>query len=318
MYDYMKRMMVMVAGLLILGLSGPGVAAQEELRIGILQYVEHDSLNQSYQGFVDELAAQGYQEGDNLILNYINASGDSNNLQSMSENVAKGVDYIYTIATPAAQGIANIEKEIPIYFTAVSDPVGAGLVESLEAPGGNVTGTTDAGPIQDQVDLLLDIVPHAQRIGLIYNSGEVNSVTEADRAKEAMAEAGLEVIEATVTGTNDIAQVMGSLVDQDLDAIFTVTDNTLASAMALVGDLALDAGLPLIGGSKDMALENGLATYGLDYYELGRQTAQMLLRQLESGQDTADIPVETADTLEVVINEANADALGLDLSDLLE
>lgn len=314
MYRYLKTALV---SLLALGTIARPMSAQaqdqEEINVGVLQFVEHESLDQNYQGFIDGLEEAGYVEGENLTLNYLNASGDTANLQSMSENVTNSSDYIFAIATPAAQAIANVEQKKPVLFSSVSDPVGAGLVENLEEPEANITGTTDAGPIEDQVALLQAVVPDAERVGIIYNSGEANSMSEAEKATAALEAAGIEVVEATVTSTNDISQVMSGLVNDDVDAIFTVTDNTIASAMTLVGDLALEAELPIIGGSKDMALANGLTTYGLDYYELGKQTAGMLVEIIESGEI---IPVESADTLELVVNEENAETLGLDLSNI--
>ena len=314
MYRYLKTALV---SLLALGTIAAPMSAQaqdqEEINVGVLQFVEHESLDQNYQGFIDGLEEAGYVEGENLTLNYLNASGDTANLQSMSENVTNSSDYIFAIATPAAQAIANVEQKKPVLFSSVSDPVGAGLVQNLEEPEANITGTTDAGPIEDQVALLQAVVPDAERVGIIYNSGEANSMSEAEKATAALEAAGIEVVEATVTSTNDISQVMSGLVNDDVDAIFTVTDNTIASAMTLVGDLALEAELPIIGGSKDMALANGLTTYGLDYYELGKQTAGMLVEIIESGEI---IPVESADTLELVVNEENAETLGLDLSNI--
>ncbi|MFL2128686.1 MAG: ABC transporter substrate binding protein [Ruoffia tabacinasalis] len=314
MYRYLKTALV---SLLALGTIAAPMSAQaqdqEEINVGVLQFVEHESLDQNYQGFIDGLEEAGYVEGENLTLNYLNASGDTANLQSMSENVTNSSDYIFAIATPAAQAIANVEQKKPVLFSSVSDPVGAGLVENLEEPEANITGTTDAGPIEDQVALLQAVVPDAERVGIIYNSGEANSMSEAEKATAALEAAGIEVVEATVTSTNDISQVMSGLVNDDVDAVFTVTDNTIASAMTLVGDLALEAELPIIGGSKDMALANGLTTYGLDYYELGKQTAGMLVEIIESGEI---IPVESADTLELVVNEENAETLGLDLSNI--
>lgn len=314
MYRYLKTALV---SLLALGTIAAPMSAQaqdqEEINVGVLQFVEHESLDQNYQGFIDGLEEAGYVEGENLTLNYLNASGDTANLQSMSENVTNSSDYIFAIATPAAQAIANVEQKKPVLFSSVSDPVGAGLVQNLEEPEANITGTTDAGPIEDQVALLQAVVPDAERVGIIYNSGEANSMSEAEKATAALEAAGIEVVEATVTSTNDISQVMSGLVNDDVDAVFTVTDNTIASAMTLVGDLALEAELPIIGGSKDMALANGLTTYGLDYYELGKQTAGMLVEIIESGEI---IPVESADTLELVVNEENAETLGLDLSNI--
>ncbi|MBA5729335.1 ABC transporter substrate-binding protein [Aerococcaceae bacterium INB8] len=314
MYGYLKTALV---SLLALGtITAPMTAEaqdQEAINVGVLQFVEHESLDQNYQGFIDGLKEAGYVEGENLTLNYLNASGDTANLQSMSENVTNSSEYIFAIATPAAQAIANVEQTKPVLFSSVSDPAGAGLVQNLEEPEANITGTTDAGPIEDQVALLQAVVPDAERVGIIYNSGEANSVSEAEKATATLEEAGIEVVEATVTSTNDISQIMSGLVNDDVDAVFTVTDNTIASAMSLVGDLALEAGLPIIGGSKDMTLANGLTTYGLDYYELGKQTAGMLVEIIESGEI---IPVETAATLELVVNEENAETLGLDLSNI--
>lgn len=314
MYRYLKTALVSLLALDTIAAPMSAEAQdQEEINVGVLQFVEHESLDQNYQGFIDGLEEAGYVEGENLTLNYLNASGDTANLQSMSENVTNSSDYIFAIATPAAQAIANVEQKKPVLFSSVSDPVGAGLVENLEEPEANITGTTDAGPIEDQVALLQAVVPDAERVGIIYNSGEANSMSEAEKATAALEAAGIEVVEATVTSTNDISQVMSGLVNDDVDAIFTVTDNTIASAMTLVGDLALEAELPIIGGSKDMALANGLTTYGLDYYELGKQTAGMLVEIIESGEI---IPVESADTLELVVNEENAETLGLDLSNI--
>lgn len=317
MYKYLKSALAAVLTLGMVATVAPNATNAQELEainVGVLQYVEHESLDQNYQGFVDGLKDAGYVEGENLTLNYLNASGDNANLQSMSENVSKGSDYLFAIATPAAQSLANVVTDKPLLFSSVSDPVEAGLVAELDEPGANVTGTTDAGPIEDQVKLLQAVVPEASRVGLVYNSGEANSVSEATKATEALEAAGIEVVEGTVVNTNDISQVMNSLVNEDLDAIFTVTDNTIASAMALVGDIAVEAGLPIIGGSKDMTLANGLATYGLDYYELGKQTAQMLVEIIEA--EGATIPVQSAANLELVINEENAEKLGLDLSDI--
>lgn len=314
MYRYLKKTLlaVLAIGAVVSPLSGlTQINAQEleAISVGVLQYVEHDSLDQNYQGFVDGLAEAGYVEGENLTLNYLNASADNANLQSMSENVANSSDYLFAIATPAAQSLANIEADKPILFSSVSDPIGSGLVDDLENPSKNVTGTTDAGPISEQVDLLLNIIPDAQKVGLIYNSGEANSLSEAEIAKEVLNEKGIEVVEATVISTNDISQSMESLINQEVDAVFTVTDNTIASAMTLVGDLALAADLAVIGGSKDMILENGLATYGLDYYQLGKQTAEMLVEIIEKGEIIA---VQSAANLELVINETNAEKLGID------
>lgn len=319
MYHYWKKVLavtLLVSTLLVAGWTSGGVQAEGAIKIGVLQYVEHESLNQNYQGFVDGLKEAGYEDGDKIELNYLNVSGDNANLQSMSETLTKDSDYLFAIATPAAQGLANLEKETPIYFSSVTDPVAAKLVESLDQPGGNVTGTLDAGPLEEQVALIKAVRPNAKKVGLIYNSGEANSVSEAQKAKELIEGQGYQVLEQTVTSTNDISQAMTALTNEPADVIFTVTDNTIAPAMNLVGDLAIEAGIPLLGGSKDMVMDKGLATYGLDYSELGKQTARMMVDQIENKTETSQIPVEKADKLEVVVNEEVAKALDIDPSSI--
>lgn len=315
----MKKKMVlglatMTTGLL-LGACGnsseTGNSETENVNVGILQYMEHDSLSKAREGFVSELEEAGYIEGENLTLNYQNAQGDQANLQSMSESLVGDNEVILSIATPAAQSLATVTQEDPILFTAVTDPVDAGLVAENEVPGGNVTGTSDMVPIEEQVALLLSLASDAETIGIIYNSSEPNSKIQADLAQEAIEAEGLEVKALTVTTTNDVQQVMTTLA-QEVDAVYIPTDNTLASTMPTVGEIALEYKLPVVPGSAEMVEAGGLATYGINYEKLGRQTAQMALQIIEEGADPAEMPVETSDTLELVINEEVAESLGID------
>lgn len=287
------------------------VAELEPISVGILQYVEHESLDQNYQGFIKGLEDAGYKEGENLTLNHMNASGDTANLQSMGEKVLNN-DYVFAIATPAAQALANLSSDKPIFFSAVSDPVGSGLVKSLEKPETNLTGTLDAGPLAEQIDLLQVIVPEAKKVGIIYNAGETNSVAEVEKAKAEFQARGIELIEQTVASTNDISQAMEALINKNIQALFAVTDNTVTSAINLVGSLAMENKLPIVGSSKDMILTKGLATYGLDYYQLGYQTAQMLVKMVNEDLQVQAMPVEKASEMELVINEEVAKELGLD------
>lgn len=283
----------------------------EMINVGILQYMEHDSLTQARKGFVSELEEAGYVEGENLTLNYQNAQGDQANLQSMSESLVGDNEVILSIATPAAQSLATITQEDPILFTAVTDPVDAGLVADNEAPGGNVTGTSDMVPIEEQISLLLSLAQDAETIGIIYNSSEANSKIQSDLAQEALEAEGIEVKVLTVTTTNDVQQVMTTLA-QEVDAVYIPTDNTLASTMPTVGEIALEYKLPVIPGSAEMVEAGGLATYGINYEELGRQTAKMALQIIEDGADPAEMAVETSTNLELVINEEVAKSLGID------
>lgn len=313
-----KILKSIVKGLTALSLIGlPVVSAQEEtVNIGILQYIEHESLDATREGFIDQLDELGYTDGEKIKINEYNAAGDNSNMQSMSESLTDSNDYLFAISTPAAQTLANVEMEKPIYFSAVTDAVEAGLVESNEKPGRNVTGTIDAGPVKEQAELVKAIYPDAKKVGLIYNSGEANSVVEAERAKAALEDLGLEVVEQTVTSTNDISQNLSALINDGVDVVFTVTDNTIASAMKLAGDLCKEAGIGLIGGSTDMVETNGLATYGLDYYELGRQTARMLVRQIEEDLTPDQMPVEEAEELSLVVNSEYAESVGINPEDI--
>ena len=273
--------------------------------------MEHDSLSKAREGFVSELEEAGYVEGENLTVNYQNAQGDQANLQSMSESLAGENEIILSIATPAAQSLATVTQKDPILFTAVTDPVDAGLVADNEQPGGNVTGTSDMVPIEEQVALLLSLAKEAKTIGIIYNSSEPNSKIQADLAQKAIEAEGIEVKILTVTTTNDVQQVMTTLA-QEVDAVYIPTDNTLASTMPTVGEIALEYKLPVVPGSAEMVEAGGLATYGINYEELGRQTAQMALQIIEDGADPAEMPVETSNKLELVINEEMAELLGID------
>lgn len=309
--DYLMKWLVVLSVLILMVLPVKKVHAESVIKVGVLQYVEHVSLNETYRGFVDGLKEGGYVEGENLKLDFLNAAADNANLQSMGERLVNNNDYLFAIATPAAQALVNIAEDKTVYFSAVTDPVGAGLVQSLEAPGKNVTGTTDAAPIDQQVKLIKVVAPTAKKVGIIYNSGETNSLSEVEKASILLKEAGYEVTEATVTSTNDISQVVGALLPT-IDVLFTVTDNTVASAMTLVGDLAIAAKVPVIGGSQDMIEENGLVTYGLNYYNLGKQTGLMLAQQIKEQHVAKEMPVQSAKENNLIINEKVAEKLGID------
>lgn len=316
-YRYLKTLVA--ATLILTGLmislsasSSQMVQAQEKeaIKVGIFQFNDHGSLNANREGFIDGLAELGYLEGENLTLDYMNANADIANLQSMSESLVMNNDYFFAIATPAAQALANATTDQPVVFSSVADPLGAGVVESFEAPGSNLTGTTNIGPIEEQIDMLMEIVPDAKRIGIIYNSSEVNAQYQVDTAVPLLEAHGVEPVLQTITSTNDISQAMNSLVSE-VDGIYLVTDNYIASSMPLVGNIAKEAGLPVVGGSNDMIEENGLATFGLDYYDLGVQTAKMLVRIIEEDLDPATVPVEYAENLVLIVNEEYAEAIGV-------
>lgn len=284
-------------------------AEEEAIKIGVVQYVEHEALDAVLKGFQETLDASEY--ADRIEWDINNASGDQASLQSLSEKVARDNDILFAIATPAAQVLASVEQEKPIFIAAVTDAVAAGLVESNEAPAKNVTGTSDMAPIEEQVDLLTRNFPEVETVGLIYNSSEVNSQVQAELAVEYLEEQGLKTEVQTVTSTNDISQVMNSLVGS-VDAMFMVTDNTIDSAITLVGDIAKEAGIPTIGSSDSVVMNNGLATLSNSYEDYGIQTAEMVIRMLDEGLDPAEMPIELGKDFQVVVNEEFAEAIGVD------
>jgi len=309
-----------LVSLLMLGACGSQDSASDDnmKHVGVLQLVQHASLDNAYEGFKEGLAEGGYKEGDNLKIDYQNAQNNQDNLKSMSEKLIKDdPDLLLGIATPAAQSLLNATTDIPIAVTAVTDLKEAKLVKSDKEPGGNVTGTTDMVPIDKQVDLLLSIIPDAKTIGIMYNAGEANSKIQADLAEKALKKAGVDVKVKTANTTNDVQQVTESLAS-DVDGIYVPTDNTFASAAAVIGDVVKEKKLPLVAGSTEQINEGGLATVGIDYEALGKQTGKMAAKILDGDAKPADTPVESADTLKLVVNKDMAKALGIDPDSIKE
>lgn len=285
-------------------------SAQEEMiKLGVLQFVEHDALDATLKGFKETIEESPYK--DKVEWDIQNASGDTANLQSFSERLARDNDILFAIATPAAQSLALVESSKPIFFAAVTDPVEAGLAKSMDQPEMNLTGTSDMAPIDEQVELLVRNFPDIETVGILYNSSEVNSVIQAEMATEALEEKGLTVEEQTVTSTNDIHQAMGALA-RKVDGMFMVTDNTIDSAIQLVGEIALENNLPMIGSSKEVIEKGGLATISSSYEDYGRQTAEMVIRMLDEDLDVKDMPVELAKHFDVIVNKEFAEQLGVD------
>ncbi len=316
----MKRTLaLLMASALMLSLAGCSQAGgssssgeAETLRIGIIQPMEHESLDAAREGFVQALADHGYTDGDTIVLDYQNAQGDSSALLTISQRfVGDDCDLVLAIGTGAAQSIASQTSEIPVLITAVTDPVDAGLVQSSEAPGTNVTGTNDMNPIREQLELIPEILPDAQTVGLLYTSSEDNSILQIEEAKAILEEMNLDYVEQTVTGSNDVQQAVQSIVTR-CDAIYIPTDNTFASAMPLVGSVVMESGTPVICGATGMVEAGGLITLGLNYYNLGYQTGEMAVQVLE-GADPASMPVQSQNQYDYVVNEEMLSALGMEL-----
>ena len=281
--------------------------------IGINQLVKHAALDASYQGFVDALAEAGYKDGEKIKIDYQNAQGDQSTASTIATKLVNdNNDLILTIATPAAQAVANITKDIPILVTAVTDPAASGLVASNEAPGGNVSGTSDLTPVKKQMELLTQLVPKAVDVAVLYCSSESNSKIQAEIAIEEGTALGLNVFEATVSDSNEIQQVVQSLVG-NVDAIYVPTDNIISDGMATVASVANGNGIPVIVGEEGMVDKGGLATYGVDYYKLGQLTGKQAVKIIEGKAETATMAIEYIPDEECTlkINEDVATQLGI-------
>lgn len=302
------RKVVLIAFVSVLAASLAAAAAP--LRIGVTQIVEHPALDAARQGFIDRMAELGFVPGVNVIYDIQSAQGDQGTALTIAQKFAADrVDLVLAIATPTAQAAAQVIRDIPILITAVTDPVSAGLVESIERPGTNVTGTSDLTPVRAQLELLKALVPGVRRVGVLYNAGEVNSVVQVALAREAAADLGFEMVEATVVNSAEVLQAAQSLVGR-VDALYLPTDNTVVSAIESVIFVAERVRLPLIAG-EDLSVERGaLATVGLDYYQLGRQTADIAFRVLQ-GEDPAEIPIQYQEEISLVVNVSAAARMGV-------
>ena len=298
-----------------------GLVYGEEIKIpnvGIIQYVEHQALDDAREGFLAALEENGYVGGQNIEIDYQNAQGDAANLSTISDRfVGKKVDLILAIATPAAQNVAGKTSIIPILGTAITDYVVARLADSNEVPGGNISGTSDMNPIKEQIELLTTLVPEAKSIGLLYTSSEDNSVLQAQLAKEIVEELGLKYVEVTISNSNEVQQAVQSIVKK-VDALYVPTDNIISSAMPIVHGVTVESKTPVICGEHSQVVAGGLATLGVNYYNLGYQTGLMALRVL-AGEDPARMPIESAKNFDFAINGKVAEEIGLEIpADLLE
>ncbi len=293
--------------------AGPA-AEGDTYKIGVLQLTQHDALDAANAGFIAALD----EAGINYEVDQQNASGEQANCLTIAEKlVADENDLILAIATPAAQAVAGVTQDIPILLTAVTDPAGSGLVNDNANPGVNVSGTSDLTPVKEQIDLLHQLLPEAKNIGLLYCSAESNSEIQIAMAKEACDALSLSYEEYTVPGSNEIQTVVESMVGK-VDAIYAPTDNVIAAGMATVGMVANDNGIPVICGEAGMVGEGGLATYGIDYYELGYLTGEQAIDILTEGADVSTMPIGylPAERCALTVNKTTAETLNIDISGL--
>lgn len=305
--------MISVAALLTgCGDSGDAAKADDVFKVGILQLTEHPSLNTIRESIIEGLADEGFAEGDKLVIDYKNGQNDMANMKTIAQTFVSGdCDVIVAIATPAAQAVLSETSEIPIIFAAVTDPVDAGLVDDMNVPGGNVSGTSDEVSAEAIIELAKEITPGFKTIGALYSAGEDNSDSVIAGLLDYAEKNGYKVVESTVTNTGEVQQAAQYLADK-ADIIYSPIDNTIASAMAVATDVFNNAKVPFYVSADSMVQDGGLATYGIDYTVLGKETARMAAQVL-NGADTASMPVVKMSDMQVYVNTTAADAIGVEI-----
>lgn len=287
-------------------------ADKEKFKVGVTQIVEHPSLNAAFEGF------QAALEENDLDIEYVieNAQNDNSANTTIASNlVGANVDLIFANSTPSAQAVASATQEIPIVFTSVTDAVNSELVESMESPGGNVTGTIDLHPevIPNTLKFLKEELG-AENVGIIFNSGEQNARAQIDQVNELKDEIGLNIVEATIATSADVKQAADSLIGK-VDAMYIIKDNTVVSALESVVAVANDNKLPMMVGELDSVKRGGLAAYGFEYFDIGYQAGLMAVKILKDGVSPADIPVQVPESLRFVMNQDTIDAIDLEVKD---
>lgn len=287
--------------------------------VGVLQFVSHPALDKIYKGIQAGLKEKGYEDGKNMTIAFQNGQADQSKLATMSQQLVqeKKADVLIGIATPAAQALANTTTAIPIVLGAITDPVSAGLVKDNQTPGGNITGVSDKSPVDAQFDLLTEILPKSKKIGILYASSEENSKFQVEEAKKAAEKKGLTVKTFAVPSSNEIAQTV-QVMTSEVDTIYIPTDNTIANAMQTVVNEANKTKTPIIPSVDTMVEQGGLATVGINQFDLGVQTGKMAAAILSGTAKPATTPIYTFKTGDIIINQKQAEKLGISISDKIK
>lgn len=313
----MKKISKLLAGMLAASMMTTAAFAAP-YKVGIIQMMDHVALNAAREGFIDALAEKGLKDGEGLEIDYRDANGDTNNYSTIADQfVMDEKDLILAIATPAAQAVAAKTDTIPILATAVTSFTTAGLVDSDEVPGGNISGTTDMNPIAEQMDLLLQFCPDTKTVGFLYCSAEDNSRLQVEIAQKYLDEKNIKTVEVTVSNQNDVQQAVTSIVTE-CDAIYIPTDNVFASSMPIVREIAVPAKIPVFCGESGMVVSGGFATLGITYYGLGYQAGLMGYDILVNGADISKMPVVGSSEFEYCINGSVAKELGIEIPEELK
>ncbi|MCW6666456.1 ABC transporter substrate-binding protein [Aerococcaceae bacterium NML190938] len=312
-----KFMNLCIICLAVLLVSAPSLHAnQRNIKVAIVQLVSHPSLDAITTGIKEGLSQGGYEEGKNLTLDFQNAEGDMSLLPNIAELVvSKKPDIIFAITTPVAQSLQQATQDIPIILAGITDPVAAKLVSSLEKTESNITGVSDAAPLEEQFKLIAQLTPNVKTIGMIYTSSEDNSKAEVDKAAKFAEAAGMTVIVETIASTADMSLVAENLVGK-VDAIFVPTDNTVASSADTLLDIADQSGVPIYPTFEDMVKRGGLASVAIDQVGIGRQSAQMAV-EIFNGATPQTLPIQFATKVRKVFNAQTASHLDIRLPQAL-
>lgn len=295
----------------------PAAGETKTVKLGLTQFVEHPALDSIRQGILDGLKESGYEDGKNLAVDYQNAHADMNNAVTIAQKYAGDhKDIVIAIATPSAQAAAKAITDKPVVFSAVTDPLSAQLVSSLEKPEGNVTGTSDKVSMEQQLELIKTFLPELKKLGVIYTTSEVNAEVQVKDLEEATKKAGVELVKAGTSQMSEIQIAAQGLVGK-VDAIFIPIDNSVVSSFEAVLGAAEANKVPVFASDTDTVKRGAVATYGIDYYKMGVQTGEMAARVLK-GQTVAETPVEISKIADLYINEAAVEKFGLTVTDALK
>ncbi|MBX4958890.1 ABC transporter substrate-binding protein [Rhizobium lentis] len=304
----MRPILLALAATLALSLP----AKADDVTVAVTAIVEHPALDAARKGVLDVLTAAGYKDGENLEFLFESAQGNPATAAQIARQFAGDEpNVIVPISTPSAQAVVSATRDIPVVFTAVSDPLGAQLVKNMDKPGGNVTGLSDMSPVGEHLALIKEIVPKIKTIGYLYNSGEANSVSLLAVLKAEAEKAGLTVVESAATKSAEVQGAARALVGR-ADAIYIPTDNTIISALEGAVAVAEESKLPLFTADTDSVSRGSIAALGFNYYDVGKQTGEIVVRVLK-GENPGDIAVKTAAGSDLVVNKAAAAKMGVTL-----
>lgn len=307
-----RKLLLLLSTLIPLSFGSVALADAAKKHVAITAIVEHPALDQARQGIIDELKESGYIEGDNLIVEFQSAQGNTATAAQIAKKYAgDNPDVAIGIGTPSAQALIASTRSVPIVYTAVTDPIAANLVKSWEATGGNVTGVSDHLPLEPQIELIKQIVPNVKNVGFVYSPGEVNSTIVLKQLDEALAKDGIKVVPAPAQRTTDISTAVKSLQGR-ADVIYTSTDNNVVSAYESMYQAAVQTKIPLIASDTSSAERGAVAALGGDYYGMGRQTGKIVVRILE-GEQPGNIPSEKPQTTQLYVNLKAAQQQGVTL-----